>query len=477
MKTVLVIDGHCGGNPSLPRLSVDLARYLEQTARLEVTTLRSYRRPLLPRDIYDMACARTTSGNILEDAAPSLDGLPLVRAIAAAIRSGKLNRGRLPVVLAGPLHRMAQITDILIRAGLRDHVGLVLHTPCDDLPLSLWYANFFRLMDVIVTESDSGTRAVERCCTSARPRVARKIVTIPPGVDESRLRPLSASDRRTVRRDVFGLTADEPLVISIVSDRVVAVAVQAMISFRLLLHGEFVFCRRCSNPIPFVLIPSRLEWPAPGECCRCGSGNLVRPAPESNARLYLHVDPALPRAVTSALIDILCNERHRLGLQANVRISGENGDDGLSGRTEFSRRLQASDLYFSCHDGTAYPPGYFEAMYAGLPIVVPDFGAARENGGRFQKLVPTDYPFFTSAGFLKASLNPAYGAWILGRAIKETGVGVARRAPLSGYALDWSETGKKWLGLLKELDAKGCYEPLPARWRWVALAGGLEPSS
>jgi hypothetical protein len=297
-------------------------------------------------------------------------------------------------------------------------------------------------------------------------------MVIPPGVDETCLRSLSVSDRRTVRREVFGLTADEPLLISVVSDRVVAVAVQAMITFRLLLRGELVLCSRCGNPTPFVLMPCKLEWDFPVERCRCGSRNFERPASVSSARLYLHIDPALPRPVTSALIDILCRERQRLGLRDDVRISGENGDERLSDRAEFWKRLQASDLYFSCHDGTAFPPGYFEALSAGLPIVVADYGAAREQEIRLQRLVPTDYPFFTSAGFLKATPNPAHGAWTLGRTIQEIANGAGNGAPSDAPCLDWSETGARWLGLLKQLDAVGGAEPLPARWRLFALTRG-----
>jgi glycosyltransferase involved in cell wall biosynthesis len=375
---------------------------------------------------------------------------------------------RLPILLTGSTPLLGRIVTGLLRAGRRRQLALVLQLEGDHLPLARSRANLLRVVDHVVVESTLAARAVAECGASANPACAPCVTVIPPAVDRTLFQPLPPGDRQALRRTAHGLGDGDRLVVSVITDRVILMAVHVMLIIRHLRHGEAVVCSACGQATLFRIVPEELTWVAPACCGRCGARQVTRITPRPEVRLGLHVAPDLPAPVTRALIEILEGEARRLGLGKQVMITGPE-PDALPGL------LAAADVHLPGHDGPGIPPGLMEAAATCVPTVCGDLGAVRELRGPGFHPVPTLQSAVTSAGYLRAPIDPASALLRLDRLLGEARVEGRQPDP---SVRDWPDVVGSWTGLLEGLaTTPGTSQTvLGILWQWAALAPGSETS-
>lgn len=380
---------------------------------------------------------------------PSGDPFP---AILGARRLVRPSPAQCPVIaLLGTEAEQARVVGALVVAGLRPRVRLVLHARAAGVPLEPTFAQTLRFADLIVTGSALGERAVERCLADAGIDRLATVERIDPFVAVHGHEDLSSSDRRRLRRELFGLEDGHLLVACETTERPApALALQV---FRLFADGLYWNCAACGRATPFHL-DDDLE-PIPVRAChRCGSSEGEPGRPEPMARLSVAGAPIHRASHTPVSLEwTIGDARRALGLEGRVFLAGDAGLRAFDPERTAVDRLRCADIHLAPHPLADAEPSVLTGCALGVPTIVPRFGALAERLGNAARLVPPAVHLHTSRSHLKALMDVAHALEALrllaGDGDARAEAGRAARARVAA----WTPAGvlDRWMDALDRL--------------------------
>lgn len=391
----------------------------------------------------------TVAHSRLATAGPPLPALIAVRGLIRA--ASPLERPVL--VVLGTEAEQSRLIRALVAAGLRPQVRIVLHVPAALVPLEPRVVESFRFVDLVVTDSAFGERAVEQGYADASATRRTSIERIEPFVavpgDD---RPTSL-DRRRLRRERFGLDDHHLLIVCETTTR--PAPALALHVFRLFADGLYWACAACGRLTPFGQDDSLRPVPVRA-CHRCGATQGQPGRPEPNARLCL----ACPRKPVTTHASsreewTLDDTRQALGMADRVLLEGDEGVAAFDRGLTAADRLQCADIHLAPHPLADAEPSVLIGCALGVPTIAPRFGALGERLANAAHLVPPGVTLHTSRSHVMGLMDVALGLEAL-VALSDTGARELAGHEVRARSSWWTpaDVTDRWMQALEGLRAR-----------------------
>lgn len=351
------------------------------------------------------------------------------------------------VLFLGRALELLTIDERLRAAGRRAAVDLTFHASTDHTPAPAATARLAAAVDRIVPITAFAATAL------AAVGIGSSLTApITHGVDPDRFRPLPATVRDAVRRD---LHLGDGFVVGYVGRNSRHKRPDlALRTFAHLALGTYATCpdARCGHLTVAELGPD-LSFTAPAACRRCGrpGGRPGRPHPDAALLMHTDLSTATERRASGGFdLELLAR---RLGVSGRVVFDRSIAVGQGVPVEELVARMAAMDVHLLLSEGGGWEMTVLETAACGVPNIVTDHAGPGTYAAPFSRLVPVANQVIQPWGVEGVADLDAATTALVDLARPEARAALAAAGPQVASAHSWRRVGDRWHDLLSGIAA------------------------